>query len=511
MLLDNLAKTPADRTNLLASYFEPTSEELAKGLKAPTLAHRSIARIVANGYVRVIITTNFDRLLERALEETGVSPAVISTPDAVRGALPLAHARCSVLKIHGDYRDTRIKNTGAELETYEDEMNLLLDRILDEYGLVICGWSAAWDKALCRAVLRCPNRRFTTFWARRARLTEEARAIINYRQAIELEIESADSFFKTLETKIDAIERYSQPHPASTKLAVVSLKKFIAEEKTRIELRDLVATETERTSKTLSSLSVHDPGLTVEKCLERMKFYENASEILISILAHGAFWGRTQHQKLWMDCISRIAATSGVRYGGAAQTHLITLQIYPACLLFYSICLGSMAGNNYETIKRVCRDTYRRQNGEQQPLIRVILPWSVLDLDIARKLPGYEGNWTPVNNRIFEILREPLREYLPDENDYEDIFDRCEYLTALVHLDIQMSGESFANAPVGRFGWRRSVHSKPVEQRVSEDAEKYGERWGAITSGLFASVSRFKQVEQAYKDSILNRTRVQWY
>jgi hypothetical protein len=116
-----------------------------------------------------------------------------------------------------------------------------------------------------------------------------------------------------------------------------------------------------------------------------------------------------------------------------------------------------------------------------------------------------------VNNRIFEILREPLREYLPDENDYEDIFDRCEYLTALVHLDIQMSGESFANAPVGRFGWRRSVHSKPVEQRVSEDAEKYGERWGAITSGLFASVSRFKQVEQAYKDSILNRTRVQWY
>jgi hypothetical protein len=52
-LLDDLAKTSADRTNLLSGYFEPTAEELEKGLKAPTPAHKAIARLAAKGYVRV--------------------------------------------------------------------------------------------------------------------------------------------------------------------------------------------------------------------------------------------------------------------------------------------------------------------------------------------------------------------------------------------------------------------------------------------------------------------------
>src|SRR6266576_5652978 len=45
-LLDSLAKTQADRANLLSSYFEPTEEEITKGLKGPTPAHKSIARLV---------------------------------------------------------------------------------------------------------------------------------------------------------------------------------------------------------------------------------------------------------------------------------------------------------------------------------------------------------------------------------------------------------------------------------------------------------------------------------
>lgn len=70
-LLDALAKTPADRTNLLSGYFEPSAEDLEKGLKAPALAHKSIARMVANGYIRVILTTNFDRLLDSPRDPPG--------------------------------------------------------------------------------------------------------------------------------------------------------------------------------------------------------------------------------------------------------------------------------------------------------------------------------------------------------------------------------------------------------------------------------------------------------
>lgn len=163
-LLGQLAGTSAERQELLRAYFEPTEEEREEGLKVPTEAHRAIATLVERGYIRVIITTNFDRLLEQALESAGVTPTVIGTPDQARGARPIVHSECTVLKVHGDYLDTRLKNTPAELEEYAPEMDRNLDRIFDEFGLIVCGWSAEYDVALRAALERCRSRRYRTYW-----------------------------------------------------------------------------------------------------------------------------------------------------------------------------------------------------------------------------------------------------------------------------------------------------------------------------------------------------------
>ena len=42
-------------------------EEHEKKQKLPTAAHHVVAAMVASGHFRVIVTTNFDRLLEQAL------------------------------------------------------------------------------------------------------------------------------------------------------------------------------------------------------------------------------------------------------------------------------------------------------------------------------------------------------------------------------------------------------------------------------------------------------------
>ncbi len=194
-LLENLALTQTERTNALCSYFEATPEERVAGKKLPTSAHKMIAQLVGKGYFRVIVTTNFDRLMEQALDAEGINPTVISTPDMARGAIPLAHARCTLVKVHGDYRDTRLRNTSKELSAYEPEINQLLDRVFDEYGLVVCGWSATWDTALRAALLRSPNRRYSMTWATRSGLSPEADSLTTFRQASILEIESSDSFF----------------------------------------------------------------------------------------------------------------------------------------------------------------------------------------------------------------------------------------------------------------------------------------------------------------------------
>jgi hypothetical protein len=194
-LLDRLTSTSAERMALLRSYFEPTEEEREQGLKMPTPAHRAIATLVRLGYFRIILTTNFDRLLEKALEDEGVSPDIIKSDDDLQGAMPYVHSKCYLVKLHGDYLDTRIKNTPEELANYSEHLNRLLDRIFDEFGLIVCGWSGTWDTALRQAILRCPNRRFPMYWLAKGELTEEAKQIVYHRRAEIIDIESADQFF----------------------------------------------------------------------------------------------------------------------------------------------------------------------------------------------------------------------------------------------------------------------------------------------------------------------------
>jgi hypothetical protein len=128
--------------------------------------------MVVSGHVRVTITPNFDRLLETALRERGIEPTIVSSVDGLLGAEPITHSRCYVLKLHGDYKDARILNTDGELAAYPRKFDGLLDRIFDEHGLVICGWSGEWDEALRRAVLRAPNRAIPSFGLQEAILAE---------------------------------------------------------------------------------------------------------------------------------------------------------------------------------------------------------------------------------------------------------------------------------------------------------------------------------------------------
>ena len=214
-LVTELAGTQAERQRLLRPYFEPSQKDRAKGAKRPTAAHRAIARLVGQKFIRVIITTNFDRLIEEALEDEGTTPTILGSPEQVRSMMPLTHTPCCLFKIHGDYLDTRILNTPTELKTYPDEYEKLLDRIFDDFGLVVCGWSAVGDSALCNAMYRTTSRRFTTYWAIKQRelASDEARRLIEHCDAREVKIENADSFFLRIQKGIESLATASRPQP----------------------------------------------------------------------------------------------------------------------------------------------------------------------------------------------------------------------------------------------------------------------------------------------------------
>ncbi len=245
-LLKALSNTPIERMNLLKRYFEPSERDVEEGSKEPTQAHFEIAKLVKLGYIKMILTTNFDRLMEKALEEEGIVPTVIIPPNNLDSALPFTHSDCTLVKLHGDYLDPdSMKNTIEELSNYSNELNTYIDRIFDEFGIIVCGWSATWDKALYNAIMRCTTRRFWTYWLKRGTINIDSKRIIDHRKAEIVQIESADKFFIELGNKLVSINELQMEHPLSIDTAVQTVKRYLMDPLKRIRLNELIDNEIE--------------------------------------------------------------------------------------------------------------------------------------------------------------------------------------------------------------------------------------------------------------------------
>ena len=333
-VLSELAPSQGDRRNLLSSYFEPTEQERDEGLKAPTKAHHAIAGLVADGFVKVIVTTNFDRLLETALANADIEPSVVSSPSSAAGALPIAHSSCVIIKVHGDYLSPDLKNTYEELSTYDPAIEGLLDEVFDQYGLIVCGWSGTWDTALRNAILRTPSRRFSTYWLHRGTVSPEAQEIIGHRDAISVTIRDADSAMEDLSEKVQALVAATDQRPADTAVAVAQLKRYLPDPVHRIRLHDLVMVEAEAVIEQVHGLPTSG-RFTPEGYVERMEVYERAMSTLMALLANGAFFSdRVEHDRLWVRCTqpARDEDAGASRIDRASSHAAVSDAASPLCL-----------------------------------------------------------------------------------------------------------------------------------------------------------------------------------
>lgn len=497
-LLDVIAKTTTERQQLLRGYFEPTEDERDQGVKVPSAAHRAIAKLVAAGYLRVIITTNFDRLMERALEEAGVALTVISTTDQLAGVLPLAHSGATVIKLHGDYTDTRIKNTEEELATYDEILDRLLDRVFDEYGLIVSGWSGDWDTALRVAIERCPTRRFTTFWTIKSPLSERVKRLAEYRQSALLRIKDADHMFEELWEKVQTLKEMDAPHPLSAKMAVATVKRYLIDPSARIRLHDLVHDETEKLIAELSDpkFAAETQLQAAEEVTKRVERYGILSEILLSVIVTSAYWGNEDATNLLVNSLQR--AANPVEIGGL--TYLLKLRRYPALLLLYGAGISAVAANNYQTLATILiKPRAKNTEGKNEAICCQIYPHNVMVKDIASLLPNLENHHTPLNDHIYDELRGPLRDFLPRDEDYQNSFDRFEYLLGLVHVDLtrqNLTGGGW-RGPVGCFAWRNSEFDQEdgMAHKFEIELEAEGPNWGPLKAGLFGGSA--KQAKEA--------------
>jgi hypothetical protein len=505
-LLKGLAKTQAERSQLLKAYFEPSSHERDQNLKVPTRAHRAIADLVANGHVRVIVTTNFDRLTEMAVEAAGIAPFVVASQSAAEGMPPLQQVPCVIIKVHGDYLDTRIKNTPVELAKYDPRMDRLLDTIFDEFGLIVCGWSAEWDIALCDALERCKNRRFTTFWATRGHLGDRAKHLVSFKSAEIIQISDADSFFADLQAKVMALTDLDAPHPLSRKIATALLKKYLADEHQMIALHDLVMSETEKLYEGTSDTQfpVQGAAFTFEELLSRINRYEALTEIVRDLLINGCYWGQDQHRYLWTRCLERVANRSSLK-SGMFTGDWLNLRLYPSLLLLYASGISSVASERWGNLRAtLVEPVFEKLNGRKQSLILAVYPYSVIRGEIADRLPGMERRYTPVSDWLFIKLRESFRPLLPRDADYEKCFDRFECLRSLIHADLQEKETGTTVQPLGRFAWKSfaAQGDNPIAQ-LEADVNAAGSRGPLFACGFFdGSVERFQSLMNRLKQRV---------
>ncbi|EAS50666.1 conserved hypothetical protein, possible SIR2 superfamily [Aurantimonas manganoxydans SI85-9A1] len=475
-LLEELASSQEERRSILHGYIEPTEEDREEGRKVPTAAHNAIADLVRGGYIRVIVTTNFDRLMENALRERGIEPTVVASVDALAGAEPITHSACYLLKLHGDYKDVRILNTEEELSGYPAPYDGLLDRILDEHGLIVCGWSGDWDHALRAAFFRAPNRRYSLFWAARGNLGGGAQELVDHRRARVIPIADADGFFSSLRQRVETLEQSQRQNPLSIELLVNSAKRFLAKPEYRIQLDELFTAETNRLIAQLDTAEFAPPGQWDQSLFRaRVSKYEAASEGLATMAGVLGRWGDDTELPLVLDVV-RSLYTHAEKVGDGL-TFFLNLRSYPAVLVFTAYGLGLTRAGRWSALHHLFDSVIHREHREPVRTIETLFlgAWKGTENDAWKQIEGLDRHKTPLSDHLLTIFSEWGKSFIGLAPDFELILERFELLGSLAHLEQydkavvqqELAGEprnGWAWMPVGRAGW----HEANADRLVSE-------------------------------------------
>jgi hypothetical protein len=343
-LLARLGRTSAEREAIIRSFIEPSGD--APG-RRPAAAHRGLARLAQGGFVRVFLTTNFDRLLEDAFAEVGVVPSVWSTAEAVEGGLPLVHSGVTIVKLHGDYLDPGIKNTPSELGSYEPAVDRLLDEVFSRFGLLVCGWSTEYDAALRRALESSRSQRFTCWWTTRDGLTDGAQHLSGHCNAEIVAIENADDYFGRLADACDSLQVLNRKQPASIDVAVASAKSELDGQHRAVSVHDQLRDEMQR----IAELPMYTPSgdYPANEHGKRLEGVAAEVELVIALVAVTAYWGAQETDQWWIDDIGRL----GRYVRGSGGMHAFGLPRVPGLAVLWAGGVAATAARRYETIARL--------------------------------------------------------------------------------------------------------------------------------------------------------------
>lgn len=424
------------------------------------------------------------------------------------------------MKVNGDYLDTRIKNTPAELESYDPETDRLLDKVFDEYGLVVCGWSGVSDTALKDALRRARSRRYATYWVSRSEPAEETRQLAESLDSVVVKSEGADRFFGALEEKVTALESLQEGDPLTPAMAVTTVKRYLEEERYRIRLRDFLVEQASDLRESLFSredfpITWGDspreelPG----KVQRRLRSYDVLLESALGVLVAGAYWARGEQIPPFAEPF-RTAASPPHNYSQFFQVWQ-DLDLYPALRLLYGAGTTSALAQNWGLLRILTRDVTIVDPYDYRPRpAGYVLDGGYLSRNLrlanrASLVFPDQTHYLPLTEYLYRTLEEPLRECVTDRAAYDAAFEEFEVLLSLVSMDVDPEGRpESAEAPRGLFAYARNYgEGETTYERMKREATQQGMSWAPVEGGLIEADTETLAIYFQKMDGMISNAR----
>lgn len=500
-LLGDLTSSPTERVHLMKGFFEATDEENDLGLKKPTKAHQAIAKLVKNGSIRVILTTNFDRLLERALEAEGITPQVICHESDIEKSTPIVHAKtATIIKINGDYIDCRFRNTAEELDDYPDAMKKYVSRIFEDYGLITCGWSAIWDKGLIDIINQSSPSRYNSFFTNVGETSDDIKKLAESRGGEVMPIKGADELFHELYEQITALDEHNVNRNMNRDMMMIRIKKYLSSDLHNIEYSDLIEKLGNEAYHNIIAKANYNFQLSPEQFKTYLELHHNAVELLIDAAILAARWGKDYHIKAFGDVLVKLCLKpTKLRESYYEKTQY--LHALGAFLLLNAIGIACIKYERYTELNKILKLSVPAGNfiGFHRMSLLSLLGYPRWDPDLIRELAGSTHIY-PWSFILLENLRTHFISYFTVDSEYDNTFYIWEHLESLLVGYNKCDTFLPFFVPIGQF-YRSGIRYKA--NKIEEEpysvffanAEKLKDEWEPIRQGMFGgSFDEYKNI-----------------
>jgi hypothetical protein len=220
------------------------------------------------------------------------------------------------------------------------------------------------------------------------------------------------------------------------------VKRYLAEDRFRIRLTDLVGNAVRRTAERLSAQKLDFmEDFSGAEFVRRLKVYQTETEVLQHMILPLCQWGNTGHETCAVNIVELAAdySTLGI---GMFKEFWNNLRFFPALLLLYAGGLAAVSSENYGMFAAlVNRPKYYDHEGEK-PLCLTLSLSKVFGEMLGQALTEYK-RFIGSSVYLSKLLRPLFNETIPQQYRFEAVFDRFEYLFALAQADFyeKVTGE----------------------------------------------------------------------